>query len=323
MSKRKYFFDPQTLSYKEAKRGFKYYFWRGLGVLSFSLALAFALFMFFTGVVDSPKERLLRRENQELKEQFSLIEQQIQEVELALNKLNEQDEEIYRTIFEAAPLSDGAKKAGIGGNEKYAELQKLKGGEFYTALRKQVDQLEARMNVQKSSFEDVMKMAKNKKKFLASIPSIQPVSNKDLNRLASGFGYRIDPFYRTKKLHAGIDFTAPKNTDIYATADGKVVSVKSDIWGYGKHIIIDHGYGYQTLYAHLNKFDVKPGQKVTRGQLIGKLGSTGKSTGPHLHYEVRINGQPVNPAYFFHNDINDEEFKRLIEIASSPNQSFD
>jgi murein DD-endopeptidase MepM/ murein hydrolase activator NlpD len=323
MAKRKYFFDPNTLSYHEARRGFWYYLWRGLGVFSFSLTLAFALFIFFSGIFDSPKESRLRKENHELRDQLQILERQAQRIEDRMEKLSSKDADIYRTIFEAEPVKDKVFATFEQSIEKYAPLKKLKGSDFLLALRHKMDVLDERTKYQETSFEEVLKLAQNKRKLLSAIPSIQPVANKNLKKLASGYGFRIDPFYRTRKFHSGIDFSAPKNTEVYATADGVVELIQSDIWGYGKHIEINHGYGYKTLYAHLNKFEVTYGEKVKRGQLIGRLGSTGKSTAPHLHYEVRINGQPVNPAYFFHNDLNDVEFKRLIELSSSPNQAFD
>jgi murein DD-endopeptidase MepM/ murein hydrolase activator NlpD len=322
MPKTKYFFDPQSLSYKEAKRGWKFYVLNGLGFLSASFVLGIGLFFFFSGIVDSPKEIILKKENAELKEQLTQIEKQMQQMNTALSRLIKRDEDIYRTIFEAEPLNDRLLSNEVA-TPNTDKLRKSKQDEFLFALRTTADNLEQRLKIQEKSYLDLIKMAESKKKLIAAIPSIQPVANKDLNRLASGFGYRIDPFYRTKKFHSGIDFSASRGTEVYATADGVVQEVVTELWGYGKHIIINHGFGYKTLYAHLSKFDVKKGQRVTRGQLIGRLGSTGKSTAPHLHYEVHINGQPVNPAYFFHNDLSDDEFRKLIEIASSPNQSFD
>jgi len=323
MPKTKYFFDPQTLSYKKLQRGFSYYLIRGLGFISVSFIFAFAIFFFVTGIIDSPKEKLLKKENSELREQLSQVESQILDMDQQLKKLQNKDEGIYRIIFEADPKDASLSKKSVRLEQEYDRLRKLKGGDFLAEIRISLDNLQDRMAAQESSYEQLFKLAENKKKLLGAIPSIQPVANKDLNRLASGYGYRIDPFYRTRKFHAGLDFSAPRGAEVYATADGKVVDIVSEIWGYGRHIIIDHGFGYQTLYAHLSKFDVKKGQKVTRGQLIGRVGSTGKSTAPHLHYEVHIKGEPVNPAYFFHNDLTDDEFRKLIEIASNPNQSFD
>ncbi|MCO6495890.1 MAG: peptidoglycan DD-metalloendopeptidase family protein [Bacteroidetes bacterium] len=323
MPKAKYFFNPNTLSYEKHKKGFKYYFWRSLIVLVMSLGFAFAIFFFFTGIVDSPKETMLKSENAELKEQLSQIEKQVQSMSNSLDELTKKDAEIYRIIFEAEPLSQKTRKAGIGGADRYNYLRNLTGNNFLIEMRKSIDNLQARMRVQQQSYEEIIKLAENKKRLLAAIPSIQPVANKDLKRVASGYGYRIDPFYRTRKFHSGLDFSAPRGTEVYATADGTVEDVSNDLRGYGKHIIINHGYGYKTLYGHLSKFEVKRGQTITRGQLIGRVGSTGKSTGPHLHYEVHINGNVVNPTYFFHNDLTDEEFRKLVELASLPNQSFD
>jgi murein DD-endopeptidase MepM/ murein hydrolase activator NlpD len=323
MRKTKYFFNPQTLNYEKVRRGFWYYFVAGMGVFSFSVVIAFIIFLLFMEFVDSPKEKMLKNENRDLKEQLMIVEKQVEGINKDLEKLVEKDNDIYRTIFEAEPVSNNLRMAGSGGVDKYVYLRKKSGGDFLAELRNNLDNLENRISVQEQSMNEIIKMAENKKKMLAAIPSIQPVANEDLKRLASGYGYRIDPFYRTRKFHSGLDFTAPVGTEIYATADGVVREVKTDIWGYGRHIEINHGYGYSSLYAHMSKFAVKRGEKVSRGQLIGYVGSTGKSTAPHLHYEIRINGQAVNPAFFFHNDLSDEDYKKLIEIASSPNQSFD
>lgn len=323
MPKDKYFFNPNTLSYEKHKKGFKYFFWRSLIVLVTSLAFSFAIFFFFTGVVDSPKESRLKSENAELRAQLADVEKQVNKMNNTLEDLVSMDEDVYRSIFEAEPLSKATRTAGIGGSDQYDYLKKLSGGQFIIELRKSLDNLQARMLVQEQSYEELFKMAEDKKKLLAAIPSIQPVANKDLKRVASGYGYRIDPFYRTQKFHSGLDFSAPIGTEVYATADGKVAQVTTTFRGYGKHIVIDHGFGYTTLYAHLSKFEVKRGDKVTRGQLIGRVGSTGKSTGSHLHYEVHIKGNVVNPTYFFHNDLTDEEYEKMIEITSRPGQSFD
>jgi murein DD-endopeptidase MepM/ murein hydrolase activator NlpD len=319
MRKVKYFFDPQTLSYQRVKKDFKYYFIRSLGVIATSLVFAFALFFFSTGIVNSPKELLLLKENEDLKEHISHIDKKVKSIETELLKISHKDENIYRTIFEAEPPKEKVEFE----DPELIEYSKLSTADFLEKISNRIVNLEKQVGKQSKSMDYILKLAENKKKYLAAIPSIQPVFNKDLNRLASGFGYRIDPFYRTRKFHAGTDFSAPKGTEVYATADGVVLDVKSEIWGYGNSIQIKHGFGYVTLYAHLSKFHVKKGQKVVRGQLIGRIGNTGKSTAPHLHYEVRFKDEPMNPTYFFHNDITDEEFKKLLELSSSPNQSFD
>ena len=188
---------------------------------------------------------------------------------------------------------------------------------------KKLDRLSKSLVIQSKSFDEVLKLAKNKSKMMSSIPAVQPIRNKDLTRMASGYGIRTDPILKIKRMHFGVDFTAPTGTEIYATGNGKVRTVKASKSGFGKHVIIDHGYGYQTIYGHLIKFNVKPGQKVKRGDIIGYVGNTGRSTGPHLHYEVKKRGRNVNPAYFFHNDLNEEQFEQMIKISSRDTQSFD
>ena len=245
------------------------------------------------------------------------------ELYAALDELVEQDETVYREIFGADPIPSDVRTAGTGGTDKYKALEAFEAGQRFKELHEKLDALYAQMKVQGSSYEELISLAKKKAKMLASIPAIQPISNKDLRRVASGFGYRIDPIYRTRKMHKGIDFSAPKGTEVYATGDGVIQSVKRQRWGYGVHIIINHGYGYTTLYGHLSKTLVRPGQKVKRGQLIGQVGSTGKSTAPHLHYEVAKNGVQVNPIGYFYNDLTPEQYEEIIKLSSNPNQSFD
>lgn len=281
------------------------------------------MFFAFAQLLDSPNEKKLRRENEELREQLTIIDKQIESLNQNLYALIEKDNEVYRTIYEVDPVSESLRNAGTGGTDKYEQLRTLSNSDFLINIRKRLDQMRNQFEVQEQSFSQLLKLAKDKKKMLAHIPAIQPIANKKLEHIGSGFGYRIDPFYRTRKFHAGMDFTAPRGTEIYAAADGIVETVQSDLWGYGQHVIISHGYGFKTLYAHMSKFKVKRGQKVTRGQLIGFVGSTGKSTAPHLHYEVWKNGTPVDPAYFYFNDLTDEEYNKMLELASSPNQSFD
>ncbi|MBC7425350.1 MAG: peptidoglycan DD-metalloendopeptidase family protein [Bacteroidia bacterium] len=323
MKKIKYYFNPKTLSYETYKRSGWIKLLTGLGVFSFSIILALIFFIVFNKFIDTPEEKVLKNQNTDLSAEIENMDRQLDVIASELDKLKNKDNDVYRSIYEVAPISDKLRQAGTGGTDQYKQLRKLAGGELLVAVKKRMDLLERQFDVQEKSFDDLLALAENKKDMLAHIPAIQPVANKKLERLASGFGYRIDPFYRTQKFHAGMDFTAPRGTEVYATADGVVTLVKSELWGYGQHIIISHGYSFETLYGHLSKFKVKVGQKVTRGQLIGLVGSTGKSTGPHLHYEVHKNGEPLNPAFFYHDDLTDEEYSKLLEIASSPNQSFD
>ncbi|MBT8327887.1 MAG: M23 family metallopeptidase [Bacteroidia bacterium] len=240
-----------------------------------------------------------------------------------LDDLAEMDDNVYREIFGADPIDDDIRQAGTGGVDKYASLSSLTNGKELKELHKKLDNMGAQYSVQEKSFDHLIQLAKNKSKMLACIPAIQPIPNKTLRRVASGFGYRIDPIYRTRKMHKGIDFSAPRGTKIYATGDGVVKKVERARWGYGTHIVIDHGYGYTTLYGHMSRTNVRRGQKVTRGQLIGLVGSTGKSTAPHLHYEVAKNGTQVNPVGYFYNDLTSEQYEEILKLSSHPNQSFD
>jgi murein DD-endopeptidase MepM/ murein hydrolase activator NlpD len=255
--------------------------------------------------------------------QVKLLEKKSLDMQTKLDDLSSMDDHVYREIFGADPISNDIRKAGTGGSDKYISLDQLRDGEKIKKLHQRLDNMENQSKIQQKSYEKLIVMAKNKSKMLASIPAIQPVSNKNLRRIASGFGYRIDPIYRTRKMHKGLDFSAPSGTKIYATGDGVIKKVKRARWGYGTHVVIDHGYGYTTLYGHMSRASVKLGQRVKRGQQIGLVGSTGKSTGPHLHYEVAKNGVQVNPIGYFYNDLTTEQYEEIIKLSSNPNQSFD
>jgi murein DD-endopeptidase MepM/ murein hydrolase activator NlpD len=240
--------------------------------------------------------------------------------------IQQRDDNIYRVIFESEPISSSIRKAGFGGVNKYANLENLENAELVIKTATHLDRLAKEAYIQSKSYDEVMRLALNKEKMLAAIPAIQPVSNKDLKRTASGWGYRIHPIYKIRKFHYGMDFTAPTGTEIYATGDGVVATVKGNKRskiGFGLEIIIDHGFGYETLYAHLNEFNVKAGQKVKRGDVIGYVGNTGGSTAPHLHYEIHKNGKPVNPEYFYFKDLTPQEYEKMVAISSNMGQSFD
>jgi len=323
MKKAKYFFDHKTLSYKKAGRSTGSLILKSIGFLSLSIILGFFMSLVFFRFLDSPKENLLRQENKEYKNQLAIMGKEMSQLSVEFKELSERDKDIYRSIYDAEPISDEERIAGTGGTENYSYLKNLSDADLAISIRKKMDALQRQFAVQKKSYNQLAKLANNREKFLAAVPAIQPVSNKTLTRIASGFGYRIDPFYRTPKLHAGIDFTAPTGSAIYATADGVIQSVERKAWGYGLHIIINHGYGYTTLYGHMSKTKVKAGQKVVRGEQIGYVGSTGKSTGSHLHYEVKKDGEHQNPAFYFFNDLTDAEYELMLKRASAPNQSFD
>lgn len=298
-------------------------------VLKFIGYLSLTSIIFFTGVslshnlVSSPNEKRLQNQIDEYEVQLDLLNKKTQWAFTMLEELQNQDDNVYREIFGADPIPSDVRLGGIGGTDKYKALDVFSNGSKLKKLHQDLDQLSARMQVQQKSYEELYRLAKEKQHMLAAIPAIQPVANKNLKRVASGYGYRIDPIYRTRKMHKGIDFSAPKGTEVYATGNGVVKLVKRMRWGYGTHIVIDHGYGYTTLYGHLSATKVKKGQKVTRGQLIGLVGSTGKSTAPHLHYEVLKNGSNVNPIGYFYNDLSAEEYEEILKISSNPNQSFD
>lgn len=322
MAKNRYKYNPETLSYESVKTPL----WvTGLKIFGFLCAVAIFSTIIISAsyeVFDSPNEQKLRKELAESKLQINQLEDRMSELSSSIYALEQKDGEVYREIFDA-PMPEALKIAGTGGTKKYASLQGLTYGKSLAGLHAQLDHLAAKAKIQSTSYDQLIKLAQQKNKKLASIPAVMPIPNKDLKRMASGYGYRIDPFYKTRKFHAGMDFTAPTGTEVHATGDGVIESIEVKRWGYGKNIIVDHGFGYKTRYAHLSAFKVKRGDKVTRGQVIGLVGSTGKSTAPHLHYEVTLNGVKQNPANYYYNDLSDEQYEEMIELSSHPNQSFD
>ncbi len=323
MAKTRYTFNTKTLAYEEHKpttgqRILKVILYL-VSVLAFSILLIIGAYSFFS----SPKERVLERELAQYRLQTQIMNQRLDKMQALLDELADRDDNIYRVIFEAEPIPKSIRQAGYGGVDRYAELEGYNNSELLIETAKKLDKIASEIYVQSKSFDEVFKMAKNKEKMLASIPAIQPVNNKDLKRLSSFYGYRIDPVYKIKKFHQGVDFSAPKGTPVYATGEGRVIKAKHSRRGYGNQIEIDHGYGYITFYAHLNSFNVKKGDKVKRGQIIGYIGNTGKSTAPHLHYEVRKNNHTVNPIYYFFNDLTPEEYDKLLDLSKLPNQSLD
>jgi len=312
MPKTKYRFNPQTLSYEEATVSLGKKILRWILFLSPSIVIGLVLTFFFSRQLASPKEARLKRELALAEERFLELQGDMNDVHNALDMLLKKDEDIYRLALYADEFPD-----------KYDYLKGYSSSELMIASSQQMDLLEQRINGQSLSFQELLKLAKDKEKLLASIPAIQPVSNKDLKQMASGYGWRIDPIYKTSKMHSGMDFSAKPGTDVYATADGTVEVLERNQWGYGQCIVIDHGYGYKTRYAHLSKFNVTPGQKVKRGEVIGFVGSTGKSTGPHLHYEVEVKGEKVNPINYYHSDLTPEEYERLLEMSEKSFKSFD
>ena len=323
MPKNKYKFNPGSLNYDKVELSLKKKFYRFLTSLSAVIVVSLMLNFLLSYFIDFPQERVLKRELNKMTTQYEIINQRLDEVNNWLNEVQEKDDNIYRVVFEAEPVSDAKRKAGFGGINRYANLEGFTNSELIIETTKQLDKIKKRMYVQSKSYDEVLELAKNKELMWSSIPAIQPCADKDVTRFASGFGYRIHPIYKTRMMHSGVDLTAPTGTIVYSTGDGTIIRAGYSGGGYGKHIIVDHGFGYKTVYAHLSKVDVKRGQKIKRGDNIGEVGNTGRSTAPHLHYEVRYKNKPVNPVNFYFNDMTPEEYDRMIEVSSRSNQSFD
>ncbi|PKP47013.1 MAG: peptidase M23 [Bacteroidetes bacterium HGW-Bacteroidetes-12] len=323
MAKVKYRYNPHTLSYDKIKLTWKQKLARSFYFLSASFVVGVIIYGVVYTFIDSPKEKQLKIENAQLIGQYKLLNKKLEKINLVMEDIQKRDDNIYRVIFEAEPIPTEIRRAGLGGVNRYEQLESFNNADLIISTAKKIDQLSKQLYIQSKSFDEVFKMAKNKEKMLASIPAIQPVSNEDLTRMASGFGYRTDPVYKTTKFHAGMDFTAPTGTPIYATGDGIIIQSDAEASGYGNHVRIDHGYGYITLYAHMSEIGVKVGQKIKRGDVIGYVGNTGKSVGPHCHYEVRKNDIPINPINFYFNDLSPEEFAKMVELSNASLQSLD
>ncbi|MGA9588657.1 MAG: M23 family metallopeptidase, partial [Salegentibacter sp.] len=314
MSKVKYYYDSETLSYKkiERRKG------RRLGIALLSIVGAFLagfiLLIIYLNIpqIETPKEKALKRELQNMKLQYGLLNKKMGQVQEVLANIEDRDNNIYRLYFEANPIPEEQRKAGFGGINRYKDLEGFDNSKLIIETTKRMDILTKQIVVQSKSLDEVAELAKEKEKLLASIPAIQPVKNEDLRRLASGYGWRTDPFTKVKKFHYGMDFSAPRGTPVYATGDGTVIRADNRSTGYGNHIRIDHGYGYTTLYGHLYKYNVKRGQKVHRGDVIGFVGSTGRSQGTHLHYEVFKDGEHINPINFYYGNLSPEEFDEIL-----------
>ncbi|RIA08912.1 peptidase M23-like protein [Flavobacteriaceae bacterium MAR_2010_72] len=323
MSKVKYYYDSETLSYRkiERKKGTTITY---AAVFLLASALFGFLFVFIASqFVKSPKERALARELQNMQLQYKLLNKRVDDAFAALENVEERDNGIYRLYFEANPIPEEQRRAGFGGINRYSKFEGYDNSKLIIESNKRLDVLQKAIVVQSRSLDEIALLAADKEKFLASIPAIQPINNENLTRMASGFGYRTDPFTKVRKFHFGMDFTAPRGTPIYASGDGVVTRADNRAAGYGNHIVIDHGYGYESLYAHLYKYNVRDNQRVKRGDLIGFVGSTGRSEAPHLHYEIFKDGERINPINFYYGNLSAEEFSKLLEKAQLENQSLD
>ena len=324
MSKVKYYYDSETLSYRkiEPKKG-KNFALGTLFVLGI-IATSFVLALVYLNIpnVETPKEKAYKREIENMKFQYELLNKRMQDVVQVLENVEERDNNIYRVYFEANPISDEQRRSGFGGINRYKNLEGFENSEIIKETTKNLDKLSKRLVIQSKSLDEIAVLAKNKEALLASIPAIQPVKNDDLKRMASGYGMRMHPILKYRKMHNGMDFSAPTDTEVFATGNAVVKKARRTS-GFGNLVVLDHGFGYETYYAHLNEFIVKRGQKVKRGEIIGFVGNTGLSLGPHLHYEVHRNGKVVNPINFYHGDLTAEEYDIMLNQSTLENQSLD
>ncbi|MFO7842724.1 MAG: M23 family metallopeptidase [Bacteroidales bacterium] len=316
MLKVKYQFDSHSLTFKKVK------------LVRKQILLRFALFLFVTGSAalflnlgytsfhKTPKVAMLKEEQNIILAKYDILNAKIAEQNNIIAEIEHRDDNVYRTIFELEPISPSIREAGFGGVNRYAEFESLDNAEILINTYKKLDVLSKKLYVQTKSFDKVIEYAHNKEKMLAAIPAIQPIALKDFNRISDYFGSRNDPFTGKRTMHHGMDFTGPEGSHIFATGDGVVVDAGYSFYGYGNRVTIDHGYGYVTVYAHLKDINVKEGQEVTRGDVIGTLGNTGRSTGAHLHYEVRLNNRPVNPINYYFNDLSPEQYDLMIATYS-------
>ncbi|QSS97673.1 M23 family metallopeptidase [Psychroflexus sp. ALD_RP9] len=324
MSKVKYYYDSETLSYRkiEAKKSKKF-----AVVLTFLLGIvvsSFLLLMLYLNIpgIETPKERKYKREITQMKLQYELLDKKMNNVVEVLEDIEQRDNKIYRVFFEANPLTSEQRQSGFGGINRYENLENFENSELIISTSKKLDVLTKRLAIQSQSLDEIVQLAKNKEALLEAIPAIQPVKNDDLKRTASGYGMRYHPIYKYRKMHNGMDFSAPQGTEVFATGNAKVKKARLTS-GFGNLIILDHGFGYETYYAHLKDIKVRRGQTVKRGEIIGTVGNTGVSTGPHLHYEVRKDGRPTNPMNFYHGDLTPEEYDIMFNMSTLENQSLD
>ena len=324
MARIKYYYDTETCKYERIKTSSGDIVLNTLGLLSLTLTMAVGLVILYVNYFESPKELLLKNEVKEMEFYYQNIEQDLEKVKKQLAAMEYRDDNIYRAVLGAEPIDKNIRQGGVGGSDRYEDIKNknIDHEDLIVQLQSRVDHIKRKIYIESKSQDDVVTLAENKEKLFAAIPAIQPVANKELIALASGYGMRIHPVYKVLKMHTGIDFAASIGTPIYATADGVIDKTEVSFSGYGKVIEIDHGFGYRTRFAHMHGFAVRQGQKVKRGDLIGYVGDTGLSTAPHLHYEVFVNGIHVNPIHYFFNDLNPAEYEKIIELASVQNQSF-
>ena len=325
MSKIKYYYSEETLSYYPVQRN------RFAAISNLILFLLATIFFGFIGLfillntdtLNTPQELIQAREIENFKLQYKLLNKKLEQIEEVMANIEDRDNNLYRVYFEASPIPEEQRKMGFGGVNRYKELEGYDNSKLIINTTRRLEILTKQVVVQSRSLEEIESLSKRNEELLGAMPSIQPIHKNDLKRMASGFGYRTDPFTKKRRFHQGMDFTATRGTPVYASGDGIIGRADNRAAGYGKHVRIDHGFGYVSLYAHLSKYNVRRRQKVKRGDIIGYVGSTGRSVGPHLHYEIFKDGKRVNPLNYYSGNLTSEEFDVMLNLANQENQSMD
>lgn len=322
MAKKKFRFNPETLSYEQIEHTVAHWLKQFMIHALSGVFLGIIFFFIFVSTIQSPEEKQLVQEKAHMEAQYKVLERQLQEVQNVMADLQQRDDNLYRVVFQADPIPLSIRRGSSANTEYYEQLLDMTNSEIVVSTSKKLNELKKELYIQSKSYDEVVLLAKNKETMLENLPAIQPVLNKNLTRMASGYGWRIDPIYHSRRFHAGMDFTAPVGTDIYATANGTVSSAGWE-QGYGNCVQINHGYGYVTLYGHMSAIKVRVGQPVKRGDVIGLVGNTGKSTGPHLHYEVHFKGEIMNPQNYYYLDLSPADYDRMVQMSNNAGQMFD
>jgi murein DD-endopeptidase MepM/ murein hydrolase activator NlpD len=322
MAKKKFHFNSETLSYEQIEHTITHWLKQFLIHTLSGMSLGAVFFFIFVTFVDSPEEKQLGQEKSHMQAQYKVLQRQFGEMQEVVSDLQERDDNLYRVVFQADPIPFSVRRAAATNDDYYEQLLDMTNSEVVVSTTKKLNELKKELYIQSKSYDELVLMAKNKENMLQNLPAIQPVLNKNLKQMASGYGWRIDPVYHTRRFHAGMDFAAPIGANIYATGNGQVISAG---WqqGYGNCVQINHGYGYVTLYGHMSAFKIRAGQKVKRGDVIGLVGSTGKSTGPHLHYEVHFKGEIMNPQNYYFLDLSPADYDRMVQMSNNSGQMFD
>lgn len=322
MAKKKFHFNSETLSYEQIEHTITHWLKQFLIHTLSGMSLGAVFFFIFVTFVDSPEEKQLGQEKSHMQAQYKVLQRQFGEMQEVVSDLQERDDNLYRVIFQADPIPFSVRRAAATNDDYYEQLLDMTNSEVVVSTTKKLNELKKELYIQSKSYDELVMLAKNKENMLQNLPAIQPVLNKNLKQMASGYGWRIDPVYHTRRFHAGMDFAAPVGANIYATGNGQVISAG---WqqGYGNCVQINHGYGYLTLYGHMSAFKVRAGQKVKRGDVIGLVGSTGKSTGPHLHYEVHFKGEIMNPQNYYFLDLSPADYDRMVQMSNNSGQMLD